>query len=44
MNKKTYLKPLTDVVKLQQSMTILSGSNYGVSTKLQEEEEVDEAW
>lgn len=41
--RKHYIKPETDVVKLQQPQQILAGSNYGVNDNLQGET-VEEGW
>ena len=45
MTKKAYMKPATNVVKIQQRASILSGSfdSNGMNTKLQSPE-VDKAW
>ena len=45
MTKKAYMKPATNVVKIQQRACILSGSvdANGMNTKVQSEE-VDNAW
>ena len=41
--RKTYIKPETEVVKLQQPQQILAGSNYGVNDYLQGET-ADDGW
>ena len=38
MNKKEYMTPEMEVVKIQQQSQILSGSNFGVNDTLQGEE------
>ena len=42
MTKKAYMKPATNVVKIQQQRVICA-SQYGMDTKVQSEE-VDNAW
>ena len=44
MTKKEYMKPATNVVKIQQQSQILAGSSYGMKTELQEDSEVEDAW
>ena len=46
MSKKTYMKPDVKVILLRQRATILTGSmdENGMNRKLQNEEEVDNAW
>ena len=45
MTKKAYMKPATNVVKIQQRACILSTSdNYGMSKSLQTEQTVEKAW
>ena len=43
MTKKAYMKPATNVVKIQQQHVICASDNYGVSKSLQGEE-VSSAW
>ena len=43
MNKKHYIKPTIEVVKLQQQCQILAGSDYGMNEELQNEI-VNEGW
>ena len=38
------MKPAMDVVELQQDTQLLTGSNYGMRTFLQSEEEVEDSW
>ena len=42
MTKKAYMKPATNVVKIQQQRVICA-SQYGMNTKVQDEE-VDNTW
>lgn len=43
MTKKAYMKPVMNVVKIQQRASILGASEYGMNSKLQGEE-VSSAW
>ena len=43
MTKKAYMKPATNVVKIQQQHVICA-SEYGMNKSLQTEQTVDKAW
>ena len=43
MTKKVYMKPVMNVVKIQQRESILETSEYGMNSKLQQSE-VSSAW
>ena len=43
MTKKAYMKPVMNVVRIQQRASILGASEYGMNSKLQGDE-VNSAW